>query len=195
MNKNMKEYLKIIGKNVFLINKEILGLNEAQLWVGKADGPTDNDDERVRRERAEEEKLKDEPNRRPFGIQAVNITESAENPGWYEVNVSSWPAGIYRFNPHGRAKVETQNGTPLREIRDGQYSWPNYSDEEIAVMDDSQKDFFYLEKNNAGFCFRLEITADREIKPAGDGREWLAKWPEIRKKVDEHYQEKINSFK
>jgi len=187
----MKKYLKIIGKNIFLINKETLGLDEAQLWIGKADGPADNDDERVARERAEEEKLKGEPNRRPFGIEAADIKENSEYSGWYKVNVSSWPAGIYRLNPHGRANIAAPNGTPLRNIRDGQYSWPNYSDKELAVMDDSQKDFFYLEKNNAGFCFRLEITADRVIKPAGDGREWLAKWPEIRKKVDEHYQEKM----
>jgi hypothetical protein len=191
IRKNMKEYIKIIGKDIFLINKEILGLDEAQLWIGKADGPADNDDERVARERAEEEKHKGEPNRRPFGIEAQNIRESEKNPGWHEVNVSAWPIGIYRFNVHGKANVEALNGTSFRPIRDGQYSWPNYSDEELIALDDSQKDFFYLERNNAGFCFRLEITADREIKPVGDGRKWLAKWPEIRKKVDEHYQEKM----
>jgi hypothetical protein len=187
----MKEYLKIIGKNLFLINKETLALNEAQLWIGRADGPTDNDDERVARERTEEEKFKDEPNRRPFGIEAINIKEDENNLGWYKVDVSSWPAGIYRFNVHSKANVEAPNGIPLRPIRDGQYSWPKFSDEELTAMDDSQKDFFYLERNNAGFCFRVEITADREIKPAGDGCEWLKDWPEIKKKVDEHYQNKM----
>jgi hypothetical protein len=187
----MKEYLKIIGNNFFLINKETLGADEAQLWIRKADGPVDNDDERVSKERAEEEKLKGELNRRPFGVEAVEVKENSEYPGWYGVDVSAWPVGIYRFNVHGKANVEALNGTPLRPIRDGQYSWPKFSDEELTAMDDNQKDFFYLEKNNAGFCFRLEITADREIKPAGDGRDWLEKWPEIRKKVDEHYQEKM----
>jgi hypothetical protein len=189
----MKEYIKIVGKNIFLVNKEVLGTDQAQLWIGRADGPADNDDERVARERSEEEKLKNEPNRRPFGIEAWEIEEDENNQGWYKIDVSSWPAGVYRFNPHSRANVLAPHGTQFRPIRDGQYSWPNYSDEELAAMSNGQKEFFYLERNNAGFCFRIEITEDREIKSAGDGREWLDKWPEIKKGVDSHYQEKIKN--
>jgi len=122
-------------------------------------------------------------NHRPFGIEAVDVKEIAEYTNWYEVEVSSWPAGIYRFNVHGRANIEAPNGTPLRAIRDGQYSWPNFSDEELAAIDESQKEFFYLERNDAGFCFRIEITPEREIKPRGNGKEWLGRWPEIKKKV------------
>ena len=37
---------------------------------------------------------------------------------------------------------------------------------------------------------RIEITEEREIKPAGDGLEWIEKWPEIKKETEVHYKEK-----
>lgn len=188
----MKDFIKIQENNLFLLNKEILGLREAQLWIGSSpEGPTDNDDGRVLKERAEEDKKKDMLGHRPSGIEAINLVESKNFPGWFEVVTTDWPAGIYRFNIHGLSGVKTPNGTELRPIRDGQYSWPNYTDEYLFNLPDEQKEFLYLEKNNAGFCMRIEITEDRRIKAVGDGPKWINKWPEIKKEVEKHYREKM----
>lgn len=59
------------------------------------------------------------------------------------------------------------------------------------VLPDEQKEFLYLERNKAGFCIRIEITDHREIKPAGDGKEWIHRWPEIKKEVEAAYQQKM----
>jgi len=191
----MKEFIKIQDKNLFLLNIELLGLKEAQLWISdKPDGPTDNNDERVLKERAKAEAEKDKANR-IFGIEAVNLTESQNFAEWFEVDTSNWPAGIYRFNIHSKSHIQTPKGTPLRPIRDGQYSWPNFSNEELMNLPNNQKNFLYLEKNQAGFCIRIEITENREIKPTGDGLEWIPKWPEIKKQVEKHYEEKLNLAK
>jgi len=42
-------------------------------------------------------------------------------------------------------------------------------------LSDDQKNFLYFERNQAGFCIRIEITENREIQPAGDGLEWISK--------------------
>lgn len=186
----MQDFIKIQDKNLFLLNTELLGLNEAQLWVGKSEGPADNNDERVEKERAEA-KTKGEI----FGIEAVNLKESEKYPSWFEVDTSSWPAGVYRFNIHAKAGVKAPNGTALREMRDGQYSWPVFSDEYLLNLPDEIKDFLYLEKNKMGFCIRIEITLEREIKPAGDGREWISHWPEIKNEVEEVINKKVESYK
>ncbi|MDX9913905.1 MAG: hypothetical protein RBS77_04980 [Candidatus Moranbacteria bacterium] len=186
----MKNFIKIKDKNLFLLNVEILGVNEAQLWIGtNPDGPLDNDDQRVL---AERQKVKDNPEQRISGIEAVDLKESQLSPDWFEVDTSGWISGIYRFNIHGKAGIETPNGTPLREIRDGEYSWPNFSDDFLLGLSDEQKQFLYLERNKAGFCMRIEILEDGEIKPAGDGLGWVAKWPELKKETQLHYEEKNN---
>lgn len=116
----MKEFIKIQDKNLFLLNVEILGINEAQLWIGpNPDGPLDNDDQRVLSER---ERHRENPERRISGIEAVDLTVSEKFPGWFEVDTSSWISGVYRFNIHSKSGVEAPNGTPLRTIRDGEYS-------------------------------------------------------------------------
>ena len=187
----MKELIKIQDKNIFLLNKELLGLDEAQLWIGpNPDGPTDNDDARVARERAKAEVEKDLPGSRISGIEAVDLKESEDFSGWFEVNTTDWAIGMYRFNIHSKAGMSAPNGTPLRPIRDGQYSWPNFSNEDLLNLPDDQKQFLYLERNKAGFCLRIEITPDREIKSAGDGLEWIAKWPEMKKESEDYYREK-----
>lgn len=188
----MKQFIKIQDKDLFLLNTELLGLKEAQLWIGpNPDGPIDNNDERVLKERAQEELEKNKPDHKISGIEAVDLIESEKFPNWFEINTSNWQPGIYRFNIHSKAYIQAPNGTKLRPIRDGQYSWPSSSDEDLVNLPDEQKQFLYLEKNKAGFCIRIEITEDREIKPAGDGLEWISKWPEIKKEVEEHYEEKI----
>jgi hypothetical protein len=189
----MENFIKIQDKNLFLLNKELLGLDEAQLWIGpNPDGPTDNNDQRVLKERAKEEENKNKPGHRISGIEAVNLAESKNFPGWFEVNTNDWQTGIYRFNIHGKPYVQAPKGTELRPIRDGQYSWPNFSDKFLLNLPDEQKQFLYLEKNQAGFCIRIEITEGREIRPAGDGIGWINKWPEIKKESEAHYKEKIN---
>lgn len=188
----MEQFIKVENKNAFLLSMDLLGLPEAQLWIGvNPDGPADNDDRRVLQERTQEEMEKYKPGHRPSGIEAMNLSESKDFPGWFEVDTSNWPAGIYRFNIHSHPDVQSPNGTKLRPIRDGQYSWPGFSDEYLLNLDPEQKQFLYLEKNKAGFCMRVEITADREIKAAGNGPEWIDNWPEIKKEVEEHYQNKI----
>ena len=191
----MKEFIKVIGKDLFLLSTELLGLPEAQLWIGPLpDGPLDNNDERVLEERIRELESQG-PGQRISGIEAVNLTESEKYSGWFEVDTSNWVQGIYRFNIHSKAYIQAPKGTPLRPIRDGQYSWTALSDDELMNFSDEQKRFWYLEKNKAGFCMRIEITADREIKPAGDGLEWISKWPEIKKAVEKHYEEKLGLAK
>lgn len=192
----MKEFIKVQDKNLFLLNTELLGLEEAQLWIGpKPEGSSDNSDERVLKERAEEEMKKNEPSHRISGIEAVDLVESKNFPGWFEVDTSTWQPGIYRFNIHSKPYIQAPRGTPLRPIRDGQYSWPGFSDEDLMNFSDEQKDFLYLEKNKAGFCMCIEKTEDGEIKPAGDGPEWISNWPEIKKQVEQSYAEKMNLAK
>jgi hypothetical protein len=188
----MERFIKIQGKNLFLLNKELLGLDEAQIWIGaSSDGPVDNDDKRVIQERAQAETEKNTPDHRISGIEAVNLTESNNFPGWFEVDTSTWQTGIYRFNIHSRPNIKAPNGTELQPFRDGQYSWPNLSDEFLISLSDDQKKFLYLENNKAGYCLRIEIEENREIKPAGNGIEWIPKWPELKKETAEHYEEKI----
>jgi len=192
----MENIIKIQDRNLFLLNKDLLGLSEAQLWIGpNPDGPTDNNDERVLQERAREERDKNKPGHRISGIEAVNLVESKNFPGWFEVDTTDWQAGIYRFNIHSKPYIKAPKGTKLKPIRDGQYSWPNFSDKFLLNLPDEQKQFLYLEKNNAGFCLRIEITKDREIKPAGNGVEWIHKWPELKKDMEAHYKEKLEIAK
>jgi len=60
-------------------------------------------------------------------------------------------------------------------------------------LSDEQKQFLYLERNKAGFCIRIEILEDGEIKPVGDGLEWIDGWPELKKESEKHYEEKIKN--
>jgi hypothetical protein len=189
----MKEFITIPDKNIFLLATELLGLSEGQLWIGHADGPLDNDDARVLKERKEYEQHKHGPGVRPFGIEAVDVTESLLYPGWFEVNTLHWPSGTYRLGLHGKANVQAPHGTPLRPIRDGQYSWAEFNDEYLMSLPEEQQKFLYLEKNQAGFCIRIQILPDGTIQAAGDGVEWIKNWPTIKKQIEFHYQQKINN--
>jgi hypothetical protein len=188
----MENFIRIQGRNLFLLNKDLLGLNEAQLWISpNPESPIDNNDQRVLQERAKEEAKKNMPGHRISGIEAVNLAESEKFLNWFEVDTSNWQAGIYRFNIHSKPYIQAPQGTVLRPIRDGQYSWPNFSDEFLLNLPNEQKQFLYLEKNKAGFCMRIEITEEREIKPAGDGLRWIEQWPELKKETEAHYKEKM----
>ena len=156
----MDDLIKIQAKNLFLLNKDLLGLDEAQLWIGKADGPSDDDDKRVQRER-EEAKTKGEI----YGIEAVDLKSK---DGWFEVDVQNWPAGVYRLMLHGKAGIKAPNGTELKNERDLEYFWPKISEETLKELSEEQKKFIYREKNGRGFCFRIKINENREIIPAGE---------------------------
>jgi len=176
------EFIKIIKNNLFLLNKDLLGVSEAQLWIGeRAEGPADDNDERVLRERKENEAKKGTPDYKISGIEAVNLCESKRFPGWYEVDATNWKTGIYRLMVHGKAGIKTPYGSSLSSGRDLQYSWPVFPDEYLKNLSSELKKFLYLERNKRGFCIRLEITDSREIKPAGDGEKWIPRWSEIKK--------------
>ncbi len=165
----MKQFIKVQDKNLFLLHLDLLGLREAQLWIGSQPvGPTDNNDPRVLQERTQEESKKVKPENRISGIEAVHLVESDIYPGWFEIDTSSWQSGIYRFNIHSKPYVQAPHGTELQPIRDGQYLWPSFSDEYLYDLPNEQKQFLYLERNKAGFCMRIEIDEDRNIQPAGD---------------------------
>lgn len=192
----MKKFIRVINKDLFLLNKELLGLGHAQLWIGnRAVGPKDNNDERVLKERLKEQAKQNKKGWRISGVEAVDLTESRKYPGWFEVDTKKWLPDKYRFNIHSRAYIQAPKGTPLRPIRDGQYSWGMIKDGELKNVPDDQKNFLYLDNNNAGYCFRIEITKGRVIKPAGNGREWIPKWSKIKKSVNKHYQKKLKLAK
>ncbi len=192
----MEEFIKIQDKDLFLLHTDLLGVPEAQLWIGTTpDSPTDNDDERVLRDRARAELEKMQAGWRISGIEAVNLSQSTRFPNWFEVNTKNWAPGVYRFNIHSRPYIKAPHGTELRPIRDGQYSWPYFSDEYLRNLSDAQKQFLHLGSNKAGFCMRIEITNDRDIKPMGNGVEWIPQWPQIKKEIEEHYKEKMQQVK
>lgn len=186
----MENFIKIQDKNLFLLSTELLGLLEAQLWIGRPDGPADDEDEKVFARRNEDRKIN-----AILGIEAVDLKASEKYTGWFEVDTSVWPAGIYRFNIHSRVNVQAPNGTELQDLRDLQYSWPKFSDEDLLNLPEDQKEFLYLERNKRGFCMRIKKTENGELKPAGDGKEWITNWPEIKKEVEEHLAEKIQGTK
>jgi len=186
----MEKFIKIQDKNLFLLSVELLGLSEAQLWIGRPDGPADDDDAEVAVRRREDKKTNP-----ILGIEAADLRASEKYSGWFEVDTASWPAGIYRFNIHSRTNVQAPNGTELKSVRDLQYSWPKFSDEYLQNLDEEQKKFLYLEKNKRGFCMRIEKIKEGELKSAGDGKVWIANWPEIKKESEDHIKEKINATK
>ncbi len=179
--KHPKELIRIVGADMFLLRKDLLGTLTAQLWIGPSpDGPFDNDDQRVARERAMAEMQRGQVGWRISGIEAMTVHADTVHEGWYFVPTNLWVPDTYRFNIHGLKGVQTPSGGKLEpQVRDWEYSWPQIADELIVALPPEQQDFLYLEKNHAGFCFRITVTPDRCIKPAGDGRTWCDRWPLI----------------
>lgn len=164
---------------------ELLGTPTAQVWIGHApDGPPDNDDERVARERAA-------PHHRIAGIEAMDIAKSTRYPGWYEIPMHDWKPGTYRWNIHSHAHVQAPNGSALRDVRDGEYSWPEMNDEFLMSLPVEQQQFLYLDPNGAGFGIRTSIDENGTVTPAGNGRDWLPNWPRIKEDIAAHYREKM----
>ncbi len=108
----MENFIKIQDKNLFLLSAELLGLPEARLWIGRPDGPADDEDVEVAARRMEDKRTNP-----VLGIEAMNLGESEKFPGWFEMDTANWPAG--------------------------------------------------------------------------DGKEWIANWPKIKKETEKHMQEKI----
>ena len=164
----MEEFIRIQDKNLFLLKTALLELKEAQLWIGRADGPTDDDDEKVLARREEDKKENS-----IFGIEAMDLKESERYPGWFEVDTSSWSEGAYRLNVHSHAGVQSPVGTKIQSLRDLEYSWPIFKEEYMYDLADGQGAFLYLERNGRGFCIRIKKDADGKISAAGDGLEWF----------------------
>lgn len=163
------DFIKIIGPDCFLVRADLLGTEKAWLWIGNdPEGPTDDDSERVRREREEISRhpvIGADGKQRPAGIEAMEVSRNKEYPDWYEINTSNWSAGVYRCNLHGVANEATPSGTLLNpDVRDLEYSWLTVPNPEILSLD--QRKFVYQERNGRGFCIRINITAQRDITPA-----------------------------
>lgn len=172
--------------HLVLYNAALLGTAEAEVWVGRSpDGPLDNDDARVLRERKQ-------PHDRIAGIAAMQVYVSADYPGWYEIDMHAWAPGTYRWNIHSKAGIQAPNGTILRQVRDGEYSWPHISDELLASLSKEQQSFLYLEPNGGGFCIRTHIDEQGMVTPAGNGAEWIPNWQQIKQDVAKHYEDKMN---
>lgn len=167
----MEEFIRIEKRNLFLLNKELLGLKNAQLWIGRPAGPLDDENEKVLARREEDEKINP-----ILGIEAVDLQESDRFPGWFEVDTSAWPAGSYRLMIHSWAGIQAPKGTKLNpQLRDLQYSWPVFEKEYLANLPTELKKFLYQEPNKRGFCIKIAISLEREISAAGDGERWIGR--------------------
>lgn len=155
-----------LTSNQIRFSKSLLGTEEAWLWVGSAYSPTDNDDERVRETR---ELMKRYYGYIPYGMWVGNKEGNEMKPltlsdGFYTLDTSWWPVGVYRINLHTAAGVESPFGSKLHpEKRDQDCSWAaleNFKDE-LGL-------FLHQEENGAGFSIRFLIRPDRSIEPFGD---------------------------
>lgn len=83
-----------------------------------------------------------------------------DGDGYYDLDVSWWPEGVYRLNYHSVPGQESPHGSSLSTERDHDVSWPKWLD----AIDEESKPFLHEEKNGAGFCFRILIRPDRTIE-------------------------------
>lgn len=167
---NAKLPIKIQDR-IVLLSIAYLGVAKAEIWIGPhEEGPRDDNDARVVKDRVEaEQNYKEGKTQRPSGISVFSVTDS-DHDGYYELDTSAWPAGLYRLNYHGVANQRTPFGSPLDpEKRDLQYSWMQLPGELMAQ--DEVLPFIYWEPNGRGFCFRIQITQDGRILPAGNSHD------------------------
>jgi len=160
-----------IQERIVLLSIAYLGVPTAEIWIGPGEvGPSDDDDERVIKDRAEaEQNYKEGKTRRPSGISVFTITDS-DHDSYYELDTAAWPAGFYRFNYHGPADKKTPFGSKLDlEKRDLQYSWMQLPGELMVRAE--VLPFIYWEPNGRGFCFRIQITEGGDIVPAGNSHD------------------------
>lgn len=164
----------ITEKNKLKFAVEFLGTPEALVWVGHGFDPADNDDERVRQTR---ELMAKYYAHIPYGMSVGNRAEDGvtspmrdeDGDGYYELDVSWWPEGVYRLNYHSLPGEASAVGTPLNPSRrDWDVSWPQWWKDWDETARAAARPFMHLEKNGAGSCFRILIRPDRTIEPFGD---------------------------
>jgi hypothetical protein len=152
--------------NQVSFSKELLGTDEAWLWVGSAYSPLDNDDRRVKETRDLMEKCYSHV---PYGMRVGNKVGEAMEPmrvvdGQYVLDVSWWPVGAYRLNLHTAAGIESPYGSKLHtENRDQDCSWAA-----LENFKDQLSKFLHTEENGAGSSIRILIRPDRSVEAFGD---------------------------
>lgn len=155
-----------ISPNQIQLSASLLGSDEAWVWVGSAYSPLDNDDTRVKETRDLMEKYYPHV---PCGMWVGNKEENGMKPlvsrdGFYALDVSWWPAGVYRINLHSSAGIESPYGSKLRpEKRDQECSW--------APLEKFQSElakFLHKEENGAGYSLRFLIRPNRTLEAFGD---------------------------
>lgn len=155
-------------KNQIRFSQELLGTEEAWAWVSGLPGPFDNDDVRVKETRELMEKYYPYI---PAGMWVGNkegetIVALKSVDGFYVLDLSWWPVGVYRMNLHTSAGVESPYGSKLHpEKRDQDCSWAAIDSEK---WHDELKSYLHIEENGAGASIRVLIRPDRSIEALGD---------------------------
>lgn len=155
-------------KNLLKFSKELLGTGEAWLWVSALPSPLDNDDARVRETRELMEKYYSYI---PSGMWVGNkegekrvVLKNVD--GFYGIDLSWWPVGVYRMNLHTSAGVESSGGSELHpEKRDQDCSWAMIDSEK---WQEELKPYLHQEENGAGVSIRILIRPDRTVEAFGD---------------------------
>ncbi len=134
--------------------------------MGTGYGPTDNNNERVKETR---ELMDRYYSYVPYGMWVGNkngdeMKPLVEEDSFYNVDVSWWPVGAYRFNIHTKAGEQAPFGSELHlENRDQDCSWAK-----LESLENELVDFLHKEENGAGFSIRILIRPDRSIEAFGD---------------------------
>lgn len=168
----------IVAKNTVRFSARYLGATEALVWVGGAHAPVDNDDAIVRVER---DLVKKRYPYVPSGM-AVGNPQNEDRPimlcrmqpllqkdGYYTLDVSRWPAGVYRLNYHALPGAEAPAGqAPQPGMRDRDLIWPVFWEAWDAATRETIRPFIHRERNRPGtYSFRILIRLDRNIEPFG----------------------------
>lgn len=156
-----------LSRDNIRLSQSFLGTEEAWLWVGSAYSSFDNDNTRVKETRALMERYYPHV---PYGMWVGNKPDDTMMPlsvnkdGYYTLDTSWWPIGVYRINLHTAQGIESPFGSKLHpEKRDQDCSW--------AALENFQStlaDCLHKEENGAGYSLRFLIRPDRSIEPFGD---------------------------
>lgn len=168
----MKPVIKV-ANNQIKFSVEQLGTEDMLVWVGHGFDPLDNDDIRVAETR---EHMKKYFPHIPYGMSVGNKKEDgsmepirdSDNDGYYDLDVSWWPEGVYRLNFHSIPGVQAPNGSQLDKTRDHDVSWSAFWESWDETTRKATKPFIHKEKNGAGYGYRILIRPDRTIEPFGD---------------------------
>ena len=159
-------------KNLLKLSTQLLGTDEAWVWVGSAYSPLDNDDTRVRETRELMEKYYAYI---PYGMWVGNkegeqMIALKNANGFYEIDLSWWPVGSYRMNLHTNVGEESPYGSKLNpEKRDQDCSWaPIDSEQWSQEENENLRPFLHKEENGAGSSIRILIRPDRSVEAFGD---------------------------